>query len=226
MPTKYQVESVEINRAQIKNAPYNPRKISDAAKKKLKRNIKTRGLMGGIVVNKRTMNLVSGHQRISVLDELEQSEDYMLRVELVDLSEQEEKEQNIFMNNTQVQGSFDEHLLSLMIPDIDYKMAGLDEYDLNMLGVADIVEEPEADDVLQEVKQITKPAEQRKADVKAIKQQVAEKAQSQVEQGESYFIMSFDTYQNKAAFMQRFGFAPLEKFVKGEDFSEMIERID
>jgi ParB-like chromosome segregation protein Spo0J len=226
MVTKYQVETVEISRSQIKNAPYNPRKISDTARKKLKKNIKSRGLMGGIVVNRPTMNLVSGHQRISVLDELEQTEDYTIRVEMVELSDQEEKEQNIFMNNQQVQGTFDEHLLSLMIPEIDYKLAGLDEYDLNMLGVADIVPEPEADDVFEEVKQITKPAEQRKADVKAIKQQVAERAQSQVEQGESYFIMSFDSYEHKAGFMARFGYEPLEKFVKGEEFGDKVERID
>ncbi|MCO7112465.1 ParB N-terminal domain-containing protein [Bacteroides uniformis] len=59
--SKYQkFETATINRGQIKNAEYNPRRISDSAKKKLKDNIKRVGLLDTIVVNKNTMNIVSG----------------------------------------------------------------------------------------------------------------------------------------------------------------------
>lgn len=52
--SKYQkFETATINREQIKNAKYNPRRISDSAKKKLKDNIKRVGLLDTIVVNKK-----------------------------------------------------------------------------------------------------------------------------------------------------------------------------
>ena len=74
--SKYQkFETATINRGQIKNAEYNPRRISDSAKKKLKDNIKRVGLLDTIVVNKNTMNIVSGHQRISILDSLERKKE-------------------------------------------------------------------------------------------------------------------------------------------------------
>ena len=148
--SKYQkFETATINRGQIKNAEYNPRRISDHAKKKLKDNIKRVGLLDTIVVNKNTMNIVSGHQRISILDSLERKKDYNLTVAMVDLSEKEEKEQNIFFNNTKVQGEFDTDILASMLSDIDFECAGLDINDVGILGVeVDLpsIEEPsEAD---------------------------------------------------------------------------------
>src|SRR4051812_29770 len=100
--SKYQkFEALDIHRSMVHGSEYNPRQINAHAKKKLRENIKKKGLLGGIVWNKRTGNLVSGHQRLAVLDSLEGSQDYLLTVDVVDLSEQEEKEQNLFFNNQQ-----------------------------------------------------------------------------------------------------------------------------
>ena len=76
-------ESVELNRSAIHLASYNPRKLSEESRKTLKRGIKKFGLVGGIVVNKRTgFTVVSGHQRLSVMDELQKfpDNDYKIRV--------------------------------------------------------------------------------------------------------------------------------------------------
>jgi hypothetical protein len=78
--------SARIHRKQIKNAPYNPRQIDDHARKKLKENIKKKGLLDALVWNKRTGNLVSGHQRISILDDIAGTDKYLLDVSVVDLS--------------------------------------------------------------------------------------------------------------------------------------------
>lgn len=65
-------QSVELKRSALHLAEYNPRTITDEEKKTLKRGIKKFGLVGGIVVNKQTgLTIVSGHQRISVMDELQ-----------------------------------------------------------------------------------------------------------------------------------------------------------
>lgn len=132
-----------IPRSQINFASYNPRKISPEARKKLKANLKERGLMGGIVWNATTGNLVSGHQRVSIMDEinkydpLTQKNDYEINVDVVELDEKSEKEQNLFMNNRSVQGEFDDEMLRSILQGIDYTAAGFDDFDISMLGISD-----------------------------------------------------------------------------------------
>lgn len=139
-----QPESREIQRSDINFANYNPRKITQEARKNLKANLKRVGLLGGIVWNEVTGNLVSGHQRISVIDEVNKynpdtrTNDYLIRVEVVHMDEKTEKEQNIFMNNRSVQGDFDSDMLKDMLDGIDYSLAGLNDFDLNMLGIGDL----------------------------------------------------------------------------------------
>lgn len=127
-----------IDRSQIKNAPYNPRQIDDHARKKLADNIKKKGLLEALVWNKRTGNLVSGHQRLSILDMRAADQglsNYLLDINIVDLSEKEEKEQNIFFNNPSTQGTYDVDALGMMLKDddVDYRKAGFDDMDLQMV---------------------------------------------------------------------------------------------
>ena len=95
--TKYQkFEVVRMWRSEIQLAHYNPRKITDENRKELKKNIKgDAGLIETLVVNRTTGNLVSGHQRLSILDELEgypvKVDDYQLDVAVVTMTEQQEK---------------------------------------------------------------------------------------------------------------------------------------
>ena len=139
-----QPENREIQRSKINFANYNPRKIPPEARKKLKAKLKRVGILGGIVWNEVTGNLVSGHQRVSVIDEVNKynsetkENDYLIRVEVVQMDEKTEKEQNIFMNNRNIQGDFDSDMLRTLLDGIDYNLAGLDDFDLNMLGIGDI----------------------------------------------------------------------------------------
>ncbi len=52
----------------LKAAPYNPRKIEDAELAALKKALEVFGDLGGIIVNRKTGNLVGGHQRVKTLD--------------------------------------------------------------------------------------------------------------------------------------------------------------
>lgn len=223
-------EVVEIKRSEINPASYNPRKISESAKKLLKANIKRLGVMGGIVWNARTGNLVGGHQKLYILDELHKynpetkENDYLIRVEKVDLDEKSEKEQNIFLNNKNAQGEFDRDILKELIDDIDYKYAGLEEADLNLLGIElesfkfeEIDEEPEP-------LELTKPA-QKKAEIKEKKEAIKQDNIKRVEEGDTYVMLSFNDHKAKAEFMQRFDLDPMENIIVGEDFADMIERV-
>ena len=237
-------ESIELSRSAIRFADYNPRKLSDESRKTLKRGIKKFGLVGGIVVNRRTgLTVVSGHQRLSVMDDLQKfpDNDYCIRMDVIDVDEKQEKELNILMNNPNAQGSWDFDTLAQIVPDIDWKDAGLTDADLNMIGVdyllqtkeessiadalsdmmAPVTEQDAADKAAKQLERATKVAH-----MKGVKQQVKENAQKQAENMDAYVMLSFDTYEAKAAFMARFGYDPDMKFVKGEVFSDQVERVD
>lgn len=240
----FKSEPIEIKRSSISFADYNPRKISSDALKKLKQNIKRVGLLGGIVWNEHTGNIVSGHQRVTVLDQLNGYEgsaetDYILRVERVDLSSKEEKEQNVFMNNQSVQGEFDLEALRDLVSDIDFKSAGLTEQDLSMIGID--FEMPVLDDIRADFEDISSTYNANKAEEKRInelsreariahnkevKAKVLSDSSKLAENMDAYVMLSFDTYEAKAAFMARFGYDPDMKFIKGEVFSDQVERVD
>ena len=237
-------DSVELNRSAIHFANYNPRKLSDESRKTLKRGIKKFGLVGGIVVNKRTgLTVVSGHQRLSVMDELQKfpDNDYRIRVDVIDVDEKQEKELNILLNNPNAQGTWDFNALAQIVPDIDWKDAGLTNADLNTIGVDYLLQTEEESSIANALSDMMSPVtEQKEADkaakqleraekvahMKEVKQQVKENAQKQAEDMDAYVMLSFDTYEAKAAFCERFGYGPDMKFIKGEVFDEQVERID
>ena len=249
MDNKYfNSKSVELKRSQINLASYNPRTISDEGKKALKRSIKLYGVVGGIVVNQATgYTIVGGHQKVAVLDELNKYDksthenDYTLRVELINVDEKTEKQLNITLNNPNVGGNWDFDALARIVPDIDWKDAGLTDADLNMIGVDYLLQTEEessiADALSDMMASVTEQKEAEKAakrleraekvaHMKEVKQQVKENAQKQAENMDAYVMLSFNTYEAKAAFCERFGYDGNTKFLKGEVFDEQVERID
>lgn len=133
--SRYVRPTERICRNEIKNAPYNPRKISESAAKKLRKNIMEVGLLGGIVVNRRSMNIVSGHQRLAALDALERCDDYLLDVVMVDMTDAEEKRQNAFMNNLSAQGDWDAALLRDLVAEVGWEECGFDPQDMAILDI-------------------------------------------------------------------------------------------
>lgn len=133
-----QSETIVLKRSQITPADYNPRKITDEARKALKKSIKENGIIGGMVWNKQTGNLVSGHQKLNIADEVnkyESGNDYEIKVEVIDVDLKKEKELNIFFNSKAVQGEMDYKKLAQIFPDIDASLAGLDDVDLSMIEI-------------------------------------------------------------------------------------------
>lgn len=204
-------ESVELKRSAIRFASYNPRKISEESRKTLKRGIKKFGLVGGIVVNKRTgFTVVSGHQRLSVMDELQKynpdtkENDYRIRVDVVDMDEKSEKELNILANNPNAQGTWDYDALRELVPDIDYKDAGLTDADLNMIGCDFLLQTEEENNIAGELdSMMSEVNEQREAEkaqrqmeraaktahMKEVKKQVKDAAQKQAQDMDAYVML-------------------------------------
>lgn len=231
-----QSETVEIKRSSINFAPYNPKNHSKELIDVIKKNIKRVAFLGGIVWNERTTNLIDGHKRVMSLDVIHKYKgtpetDYILKVEKINLDEKTEKEQNIFQTKSRT--DFDRDLLSELLPDIDYKNAGLDDVDLSIYSINiptdEIFEFNPQEETIKEteesLKEITKTEpsktyEERKEKVKALKEKFKEEAEYD---GDPFFTVSFSDYNNKVHFMEMFGFDEESKYIKGE---ELLNKID
>ena len=127
-----------IHRSAFKNAPYNPRYLSERARVKLKESLQRVGLVQPIVWNRRTGNIVGGHQRLKQIDALEGKQDYSLTVAVLDVDEKRERELNVLLNNQEVAGEWDmEKLKALLQEEVDLLNTGFDQAEfMKMFGEA------------------------------------------------------------------------------------------
>lgn len=174
--SKYQNYDTEtISRKQIKNAPYNPRIMDKEAAKRLKKAIQTHGLVSALTWNKRTGNLVGGHQRLQQLDALEKSDDYELTVCVVDVDEREEAALNVELNNPSMQGDWDLDKLAQLSEDFSLNLTsdlGFTETDVDMMFDGDerfssLYDTPEATETKDKIDDIRSA---RKESVEALKE--------------------------------------------------------
>jgi ParB-like chromosome segregation protein Spo0J len=108
---KHKVEHTVLPESDLKIAPYNPRTITDDAMGGLETSIERFGLVQEIVVNRRTMHVVGGSQRLAVLRKKGVKE---IPVALVDLPDDEEKALNVSLNNPHLQGEFTADLKTVL----------------------------------------------------------------------------------------------------------------
>ena len=151
---------------------------------------------------------------------------YDVKVEKVNYTDKEEKEQNIYMDAKGSNTSQYLMLIGEILPEIDFEAAGLTANDLNMIEtispIFTIGENKEQDNDIDDIKTILGNKKQAVKDAKkAQKQSVVDNFE-----GDSYVIITFNDFESKAYFMERFGFEHNGKYIKGESFSEMIERVD
>jgi hypothetical protein len=176
----------EVRRSEINPATYNPRFIDEDGKKLLKRSLKKYGVLGGIIVNKRTGNtVVGGHQKIYILDEVNKypDNDYKLRVEFIDVDERTEKTINVVLNNPNVGGQWDYDKLAELIPDINYKDAGLTDADLEMVGLGYLLRTEEQNDILGELNDIHAPLAE-EAEARRLARKAAREAEQDADASE------------------------------------------
>jgi ParB-like chromosome segregation protein Spo0J len=105
------VERTSVPIRTLKAASYNPRKMNPAAMAGLEKSVAKFGLVQDIVVNKRNMTVVGGHQRLSVLKKLKER---TAPVVFVDLDDADEKLLNVTLNNPAVAGDWDGRLADLL----------------------------------------------------------------------------------------------------------------
>lgn len=218
--SKYQAYETEtISRDMIKNAPYNPRIMDPKAKKRLKKNIAKHGLVAALTWNKRTGNLVGGHQRLEQLDALEKNKDYELTVCVVDVDEREEAALNVQLNNPSMQGEWDLDKLANMTEEFDLDLSedlGFTESDIDFMF--------EGDDRFSQLFN-TKESEDVRGDLEKVKEARKKGMERVKERGEInwYTTIVFETEKDRDAFMKEISIPKYERFIT-EDQVRRISR--
>lgn len=125
-----------LNRKVIKKAGYNPRKITSEEQERLKYSLEEFGLCEPLIFNERTGHLVSGHQRIALLDKDYGTKDYEIGMSVIDVDLATEKRLNVWLNQSASQGSFDNNKLNEIVKELEisFDELGFPDDEVNYLN--------------------------------------------------------------------------------------------
>ena len=156
------------------------------------------GLVQPLVWNKRTGNLVGGHQRLAQIDALERNREYKLTVAVVDVDETRERELNVLLNNPDVCGEWDlpklKEVLGTELLDMTNTGFGWGEFQ-QMFGEAP--SQPSEDhqkQVSESVAQIEKAYER------------FQTAHVEKDDRDFYVVLVFGSWNDRRDFLETFGF--------------------
>lgn len=207
----------KLHRSQLRGAPYNPRQMSDAARRKLKTGLEKHGLVAPVTFNKRTGNLVGGHQRLSQLDALAGTENYKLDVAVIEVDEVREKELNLLLNNMEAMGDFDLDLLQsvLRTEGLDLDATGFDHADIYQLfGDSALLDHGDAlDEFAERVRQMRDTYDKVKS------------GQSNRNSPDFYLVVVFKDEGKRDEFVNRFAL-PDNRYQSGEQLTELCLAAD
>lgn len=215
-------ETIIIKRSQISFAPYNPRKEDKEIVKKIAYNFKKVGFLGGIQWNPLTGNLIGGHKRTQALDLINKYKgtpetDYDIKVEKIELSEKEEKAQNIWLNNKNVQGETDINILAEVITEIGIENTGLEQTDIEMIeAIVPDFEFSDNEEITTDIKNLNSSYEERKEAMKDLKKNIKKGVSNN--QQSTHFTVTFKTYNEKAEFLESIGINGDDVYINGNEF--------
>lgn len=218
-----QSETREVMRSQLHAQPYNPKKHTDRQIEGQKKNIRTFGYLGGIVWNERTGNLIDGHRRLKALDIINKydgTNDYPVKVEVVDFDEKQEKEQMTYMALGSTRPDYE--MIAEYLPDIDYQLAGIEPYDLAQIE-SFLPQEPVAVETIDDFIQDEPTYEEKTAAVKEAKKEAQQRAAENWQNVQAYITISFSNAEEKRLFCDITGLNENEMFISGKEILEMIQ---
>ena len=167
------VEKIEMSK--LNPAKYNPRKDlkpEDAEYKKLKRSLEQFGYIEPIVWNKRTGNIISGHQRYKILKDMNRKEADCV---VVDFDDKNEKALNLALNK--IRGQWDEDKLSMLINELD-----TDAFDVSITGF----DETEIEELLNSF--YSKESVQDDFDVASEKEEIEKSGKTLTQKGDIWIL--------------------------------------
>lgn len=210
-------EVVRVHRSELKNAPYNPRTLSEKARKRLKAVLKKHGMVEPQVWNRRTGNLVGGHQRTKVLDDLNGTNDYTLDVSAIDVDEKAEAALCIALNNNEAQGDWDIDKLGALLksPDIDIASTGFDVADVyNMFGDEGLENRDVSE--IDKLNSRLRDMEERVSEIRGLS--------SSRDRADFYFVAVFRDVDARFDAMEEMGLDPETNFHDGRLLLDLLRR--
>jgi hypothetical protein len=225
-----QSESAVVMRSKINYNPKNVKRHDDEEVKEQLKNFRRVGYLGGIIFNEVTTNLVSGHKRLMAQDLYygntpETPVDYPVRVELVHFDQKTELETLIYMDSRSTNTFQSYDLLAEVLPEIDAKLAGLDQNEIALIALeSPLIKVGKTDDITTDFKKLNEGYEQEKERAKEAVKAVKAKMKSGIQEGggAAYVTLSFDSYANKCQFLEQYGYDADLVTLKGEQFLELI----
>jgi hypothetical protein len=207
-----------MSRADIKPHPLNPRQIDAHARKRLRESLQRDGLVELLTVNKQTGHLISGHQRLALLDDDAGSLDYTLEVAVIDVPPARERELLIRLNSPSLAGIYDFGPLEALLKDdavpLDLDAVGIDRIELESLF-------PDADftgGIFDKAQDAAQP------DIDALKSYKREKkkAGKEADSAEYYCVLVGRSARDVDLFLRGLGLDPLERF---HDMGKVAARV-
>lgn len=211
-------EASDIPRSRIKNADYNPRTIGDDEKERLQKSLEELGLVEALVWNKRSGNLVAGHQRLAILDDIEPSPDYILTLSVVDVDEQTERRMNVVLNNPSMQGEFDGDMLAELLNSTGLELGdyGFTEADVLALcgeAAVDLMGVEEDESTLEDIETIR--------ELKGARKEGIEKA-AERDDTEFYVVAVFPSRSECDAFLGGIGATLDQRYISGVELMKRL----
>jgi hypothetical protein len=128
--------TVMVRVAELNPAAYNPRKITPEKFDALKESIRNDGFLEPLVVQKKGLRIIGGHQRVKAVKELcveESAATPDLPCIVLDINDKAAKRLNIKLNK--IQGEFEARMLGELLVDIyEDKKLMVPEVDFGILG--------------------------------------------------------------------------------------------
>jgi hypothetical protein len=215
----------EVRRSTVRTDPKNPRSISPLARKRLKAKIEKVGCVEPLIWNEKLGILCGGHQRLSIMDEINHypPADYTVKLAVVSWSAKQHAEMEIFLNNPGAQGQFERDPFLALIKGSGLKLddIGFSKVDLEFT----FGELPDIDSIFTPTKAATKPAADAIADIKDRKKTVRKQnTAAEPEQDADYMIaVCWNSQKEKSAWAQAHGLTPEIKMMSADEFFAALE---
>lgn len=212
---------LKIARSKIKTADYNPRVITQDSRERLKKGIEKFGMVELLVWNQQTGTLVGGHQRLDILDEMNDypNNDYEVDVSVVHLNEKDEATLNVQLNNYSMMGSFDLGKLDELINNFDVNITDLGFSDFEVKAMF-----PEDDETpLGELEEDSEDVQETKSTLDQIKEERGNMNEKHEEtnSGDFYFTVVCASRAEKNRLLNAIGVDEWESFVKATCFKQI-----
>jgi hypothetical protein len=223
-----------VLRSQINAAEYNPRSISEYARKQLATSLEKFGLVETLVWNERTSALVGGHQRLAEIDKQNAypPADYSLEVSVVNLSVRRERELNVWLNNRSAQGQFDKNLFAKFLEDMpemtldDLGMTGADlDFEFGDTGVFDSIfqrENKAAESVAQSAEEIA--AHRKEVRDKRTREENRQDTAPEAD-ADYYLMVVFDSARAKEDWLKANGFPNTARFLSHREMEAAMQKV-